>query len=130
MKEIGTIAAINFHVSLVEATNFHCDLVKNLNYHIISAHILLLLQVMESVALFERHITFNNLLVSSFMLSSLLYIFILVFRSTEETTSAKLPIVISVMRDKSHEGDAKPTYRKKSEKIWTPETFVVIPTKW
>ena len=58
---------------------------------------------------------------SQFVYAFFFYIFFLVFRSTEETSSAKLPIVISVMRDKSHEGEAKPTYRKKSEKFGHPK---------
>ena len=65
-------------------------------------------------------VTFNNLLISSFMLST--FFFSLVFRSTDETTSVKFLIMILMTRDKFHEGEAKLTYRK----IWT-QKFVVIP---
>ena len=108
MKKTGTITAINFHVSLVKQQIFTVTYFGGnsiyLNYHI-SAHILLL-QVFVGF-----NVTFNNLLVSSFMLSTFLYFFFLVFRSTDETTSAKLPIVILMTRDKFHEGEAKLTYR-------------------
>ena len=70
MKKTGTIKAINFHVSLVKQQIFTVCYFRNniyLNYHM-SAHILLL-QVFVCF-----NVTFNNLLVSSFMLSSF-YIF-------------------------------------------------------
>ena len=117
MKTMGTIAAINFHVSLVKQQIITVTYFRNniyLNYHIISAHILLL-QVFVCF-----NVIFNNLLVSSFMLSTFLYFFLLlVFRSTDETTSAKLPIVILMMRDKFHESEAKLTYRKKLKNVDT-----------
>ena len=129
MKKIGTTAAINFHVSLVEATNFHCDLVEifrnniNLNYHIISTHILLL-QEMRVLLCFNVTSLSTTFWSVRLCFHLLLYILFLVFRSTEETSSAKLPIVMSVMRDKSHEGEAKPTYRKKSEKFGHPKNLL------
>ena len=60
------------------------------------------------------------------MLSTFLYFFFLVFRSTDETTSAKLPIVILMTRDKFHEREAKLTYRKNLKNV-DKEKFVVIP---
>ena len=73
MKKMGTITAINFHVSLVIFTVTYFRNIIYLNYHIISAHILLL-QVFVCF-----NVTFNNLLVSSFMLSTFVYIFFFLF---------------------------------------------------
>ena len=74
MKKTGTITALNFHVSLVKQQIFTVTYFRNniyLNYHIISTHILIL-QVFVCF-----NVTFNNLLVSLFMLSTFLIFFFL-----------------------------------------------------
>ena len=73
MKTMGTITAINFHVSLVKqqiftVTYFHNNIY--LNYHIIFAHILLL-QVFVSF-----NVTFNNLFYQFVYAFNFLYFFL------------------------------------------------------
>ena len=125
MKKMGTITAINFHVSLVKQQIFTVTYFRNniyLNYHIISAHILLL-QVFVLTSL-------STAFWSVGLCFQLFYIFFfLVFRSTDETTSSKLPIVILMVRDKFHEGEAKLTYRKNLKNVDTKK-ICWNPPKW